>query len=86
MITQVTEYGLTYNHATGDYFFVVYNSERVIIIIDGTENTVTDTIQDIIEFETMEEALAWIAESGLIYEPEPEPGLIYEPEPGPEGE
>lgn len=70
MIQQVTEFGITYNHATGDYFFVVYNTEKIITVIDSSEENVVDTMQSILEFETLEDAEAWIASSGLTYTPE----------------
>lgn len=69
MIEIVTEYGLTFNRAyapeNGTVWRLVHDGERVLLL-EATSGT-TDSIHAIHDFESQEEANAFIAAENLSY-------------------
>jgi len=53
---------------TGAKWRLVHNNKSVFALIEGTEKTKTDTIHDVLEFDTKEDAQDEIKNLNLIYE------------------
>lgn len=52
---------------TEKMFRLVHDNVKVIVLIEGTEQSITTTIQEVEEFETKQQALDRIDELGLDY-------------------
>lgn len=64
----ITIDGKTKN-VTGEGFRLVHDRKRVVMLIEGTEETITSTKHEVEEFKTEQEALDWIKKMGLGYNP-----------------
>ena len=71
-----SELSFIINHSTGKFFRMVYNSTRVMALINGTDTTFTSAIYTIEEFKTEQEVLDRIEAVGLEYEPPEDPDKI----------
>lgn len=65
--TQKNELIFKANYITDKGFRLVHDSEKVIVLIEGTDTTITTTIHEVEEFKTEKEILDRIEELGLEY-------------------
>lgn len=67
MINQRSVDDLTINQFQGETIRLVHDEHQIITAFRGDPDSVTETIHQVAEFDTPQEAFAWVTKQGLEY-------------------
>lgn len=68
MITTRTIQDIEINQVQGTAVRLIHNDKKVITAFLGDNDSVTETIQKVAEFDTPQEAYAWVIKQGLEFD------------------